>query len=417
MRFLLLLAFLAFIELYAFQALRTLMADWGQWARTLATAIYWSFPVLALGLYFWAQAGPMQQPWKGIFTVLRALVVIAFLSKLLVVLFVLIDDIRRVLWKGAHRAGLVPEFDPGRSRFLSQMAVLVGLAPLATLTYGISRRHAYQVRRVRIPINALPAGLEGLRIVHISDIHSGSFTDHHSVAEAVRLINAQKPDLVFFTGDLVNTLADEALPFVPIFKQIRARYGVYSVFGNHDYGDYHRWPGAEAKAANLRLLEDIHRNQLGWDLLRNEHRTLQINGATLDIIGVDNYSALKRFQKYGDLAKAWQGTRGDLKLLLSHDPTHWELQVVPDFPDIAVTFSGHTHGMQFGIDIPGWIKWSPAQYVYKQWAGLYRKGEQYLYVNRGLGYLAYPGRVGILPEITVVELTGDPDALPSEEIV
>ncbi len=417
MRFLLLLGFLIFIELYAFQALRLLTAEWSPWLRSAATAVYWSFPFLALGLYFWAQHGSLSQPWKGLFTVLRAVVVIAYVSKLLIVAFVLLDDLRRLMWKGAHLAGWVPEFDAGRSRFLSQVGILLGLAPLATLTYGITRRHAYQVRRVRVPVKALPPGLEGLRIVQISDIHSGSFTDNHSVEEAVRLINAQQPDLVFFTGDLVNTRAEEALPFVRVFRRIQARYGVYSILGNHDYGDYYRWPSPEAKAANLRLLEDIHRKQLGWDLLRNEHRSIQIGGATLDIIGVDNYSALKRFQKYGDLAKAHRGTQGQLKLLLSHDPTHWKLQVLPEFPDIAITFSGHTHGMQFGIDIPGWIKWSPAQYVYEQWAGLYQQGEQYLYVNRGLGYLAYPGRVGILPEITVMELTGRPDARPSEEIL
>lgn len=416
MRFVLLLGFLIFIEVYAFQALRLLTADWSTWSRSVVTAAYWSFPLLALVLYLWAQQGAMAQPWRGVFVVLRAMVVIAYASKLLIVLFVLLDDLRRLMWKGAHLAGLVPEFDAGRSRFLSQMGILLGLAPLVTLTYGITRRHAYQVRRVRVPVKGLPSGLEGLRIVQISDIHSGSFTDNHSVEQAVRLINAQQPDLVFFTGDLVNSRAEEALPFVPIFRRIQARYGVFSILGNHDYGDYYRWPSPEAKAANLQLLEDIHRKQLGWDLLRNEHRTIQINGATFDIIGVDNYSALKRFQKYGDLAQAHRGTRSHLKLLLSHDPTHWKLEVVPDFPDIAITFSGHTHGMQFGIDIPGWIKWSPAQYVYEQWAGLYRHGEQYLYVNRGLGYLAYPGRVGILPEITVMELTGRPDAQPQEEI-
>ncbi len=416
MRPIFLLAIIIFVEVYAFQAVRTFTTGWNEWTKQWVHIAYWSFPVLAAVLYLWAQQGPLHQPWKGVFLILRAIVVIAYLSKLLTVLFVFIDDVRRLTWKGAHWAGLVPEFDAGRSRFLNQLALLLGLTPFATLTYGITRRHDYQVRRVCIPIKGLHKGLEGLRIVQISDIHSGSFTDNHAVAAAIRLINAQVPDIVLFTGDLVNATADEALPFVPIFRKIRARYGVFSILGNHDYGDYHHWPNAEAKAANMRLLEHIHKRQLGWNLLRNEHQSVFINGAQLDIIGVDNYSALRRFQKYGDLAKAWQGTSGDLKILLSHDPTHWELQVL-DYPDIAITFSGHTHGMQFGIDIPGWIKWSPAQYVYKQWAGLYQKDHQFLYVNRGLGYLAYPGRVGILPEITLVELTGDTTTPPTEEVL
>ncbi|MCB0641956.1 MAG: metallophosphoesterase, partial [Phaeodactylibacter sp.] len=262
-----------------------------------------------------------------------------------------------------------------------------------------------KVHRTNVAIRNLPAELSGLRIVQISDIHSGSFTFKEPVRHAIELINKEQADLVFFTGDLVNNTADETEPYLDVFDKIQSRFGVFSVLGNHDYGDSVRWGSAAEKAANLNRLKDIHKG-LGWDLLVNEHRLIPIRGAQVAVIGVENYSAKARFPKCGDLSKAYAGCAGlPLQLLLSHDPSHWEEQVLKDYPEIQLTFSGHTHGMQFGVEIPGWIKWSPIQYMYKQWAGLYRQGEQFLYVNRGLGFLGYPGRVGILPEITVLELT------------
>ncbi len=288
---------------------------------------------------------------------------------------------------------------------MAQLGMLLGGLPFVTLIYGILRnRHRYKVFNELIPIEGLPNALEGLRIVQISDIHSGSFTQKEPLRKAIDLINAQKADLVFFTGDLVNSVAAEMEAFVDVFDKIRARFGVYSIVGNHDYGDYVRWENVLDKKQNFTLLKDIHQ-RLGWDLMLNEHRMLEVNGEQVAIIGVENYSAHPRFPKYGDLQKAYQGTEAaTLKLLLSHDPTHWEDEVVTEFKDIALTFSGHTHGFQFGLEIPGWIKWSPAKYIFKQWAGLYREGTQFLYVNRGFGFLGYPGRVGILPEITLIEL-------------
>jgi predicted MPP superfamily phosphohydrolase len=203
----------------------------------------------------------------------------------------------------------------------------------------------------------------------------------------------------------VNNRAEEMEPFLDVFDKIRAKHGVYSVLGNHDYGDYVPWSSPEEKAANLDTLKGMQA-QMGWKLLLNEHQLLNIRGEQVAVIGVENYSTHMRFPKYGDLKRAVQGTEeARLKLLLSHDPSHWESQVITEHPDIDLTFSGHTHGMQCGVEIPGWFKWSPVQYVYKQWAGLYRQGRQHLYVNRGLGFLGYPGRVGILPEITVLELS------------
>jgi predicted MPP superfamily phosphohydrolase len=286
---------------------------------------------------------------------------------------------------------------------LSKFAIFLGALPFVTMSYGIIRnRHRYNVIRETITLKNLPKALDGLRIVQFSDVHSGSFTDTEPVKKAIELINAQNPDLVFFTGDLVNTKADEMDDYLTVFDKIKAKIGIFSVTGNHDYGDYGRWDSSEEKIANFERLKGHHKT-LGWDLLMNENRILEINGEKLAIIGVENYSGKPQFSKYGKLDKAYEGTQNvPVKLLLSHDPTHWEAQIL-NYKDIDITFSGHTHGTQFGIEIPG-LRWSPAQYIYKQWAGLYQEGQQYLYVNRGLGYLGYPGRVGILPEITVIEL-------------
>jgi predicted MPP superfamily phosphohydrolase len=221
---------------------------------------------------------------------------------------------------------------------------------------------------------------------------------------SVEMINELKPDIVFFTGDLVNSKAEEMDDYIDIFDKIEAPHGVYSILGNHDYGDYHRWPNEEEKQANFENLKDQHK-KLGWKLLLNEHVQVNIGDSTLGVIGVENYSASNRFHKYGDMAKSVDGmSPSDVKILLSHDPSHWTDQIITNYSDVDLTLSGHTHGFQFGVEIPGYIKWSPAQYMYKQWAGLYQKGRQYLYVNRGLGFLGYPGRVGILPEITFLTL-------------
>jgi len=218
------------------------------------------------------------------------------------------------------------------------------------------------------------------------------------------MVNKCKPDLVLFTGDLVNSRSEEINDYFDIFNKVEARFGVYSVLGNHDYGDYTQWPSDEAKKANFHDMIQAHKT-LGWDLLMNENRLLKVGDANLSLIGVENYSALRQFPKYGDLKKAYSGTDGaDLKILMSHDPSHWDLEINTKYKDIALTLAGHTHGFQFGIEIPGWIKWSPSQYMYKEWAGLYKEANQYLYVNRGLGFLGYPGRVGILPEITELTL-------------
>ncbi|MEL6392690.1 MAG: metallophosphoesterase, partial [Bacteroidota bacterium] len=294
------------------------------------------------------------------------------------------------------------KFDPGRSRFMAKAALALGAVPFGVLTYGMARNgFRYRLHEQDVPIAGLPEELNGLKIVQISDIHSGTWTDDAPVHKAVELINEQAADLVCFTGDLVNSLASEMAPFVETFSQIKAKYGVYSVMGNHDYGDYYNFNSPDGYDNNRQEFFETHR-AMGWDLLMNENRLIDVNGRKLAMIGVENWSALRRFPRKGDLAAARIGTEeADVRVLMSHDPTHWEAQVLDT--DIDLTLSGHTHGFQFGIEIPG-FKWSPAKFMYKQWAGIYKQGQQWLYVNRGLGCLVYPGRVGILPEVTVLKL-------------
>lgn len=405
MRFLIFTGILLAIDLYAFQAFRSLAQGWPAPVRHIITGVYWSVPAFLLLFILASQAGYAETWPKPFTTFARSFLFIVYFSKLLIASVVLADDLRRAgLWIYEKAAGK-EAFDLGRSRFLSNLGLVLGGLPFLTLSYGILRNpYRYKLYRESVQLEDLPEALHGLRIVQISDIHSGSLLYKEPVKAAVELINAQKPDLVFFTGDLVNNVATEMDAFLDVFDKIEARYGVYSVLGNHDYGDYVGWPSPEAKAENMEKLKAVHK-RLGWQLLLNENRILSINGAEVAVIGVENYSSHMRFPKHGDLAKACQGAgRVALKLLLSHDPSHWSSQVTSMFKDIHITFSGHTHGMQFGVEIPGFIKWSPIQYVYKEWAGLYRAGKQWLYVNRGLGFLGYPGRVGILPEVTLLEL-------------
>ena len=405
MRFFFLLAFLLAIDIYAFQAFRTLAQHWSATARTILYSLFWMVPLLTLFYVLASNIGWTAEWGKTTKTFLQTFLFIFYLSKFLIIPLLLVDDVRRLATMAYHGLSGEQPFDPSRSRFITQMGIFLAAIPFLSLTYGVLRNaYRYRVFQKTLHLDDLPEALDGLRIVQISDIHSGSFTFVDPVRNAIDLINAQQPDLVFFTGDLVNSRADEMDPFLDVFDKIEAKHGVYSVLGNHDYGDYHPWDSQEAKAANFQKLKDTHR-RLGWDLLMNEHRQVEINGERVAVIGVENYSAHHRFPKYGDLHSAYQGAeQAGLKLLLSHDPTHWREQVVSEFKDIALTFSGHTHGMQFGVEVPGWFKWSPIKYVYKDWAGLYQDGRQHLYVNRGLGFLGYPGRVGILPEITVMEL-------------
>ncbi|MFO7371273.1 MAG: metallophosphoesterase [Bacteroidales bacterium] len=292
-----------------------------------------------------------------------------------------------------------------RSQFISRSALVLGGIVTAGLGYGMTNKYRYRIRQIQVKLHNLPQALKGMRIVQLSDIHAGGLFDKEAIAAGIDMVEELKADLVLFTGDLVNYRAAEVEPFLDIFGRLQAPLGVYSVLGNHDYGDYLTWPSEAEKQADFQELLNFQR-QMGWQVLRNEHRILSFNNCSFALIGAENWSTHHRFHKYGNLQKAMEGldaTELPLQILMSHDPSHWDAEVRPSYPGIGLTLSGHTHGMQLGINTP-MVKWSPSQYLYKQWAGLYTTGYQHLYVNTGFGSIGYDGRLGILPEITVVEL-------------
>lgn len=303
-----------------------------------------------------------------------------------------------------NRDKILPKNGISRAEFLGRSAIIASAIPFVTMGYGlITGAHDYKIRRQRLIIPHLPPEFEGLRIGQISDIHCGSTFNKTAMAGGINMLLAEKPDVIFYTGDLVNYATHEVNEYIDIFSKVKADLGVYSTLGNHDYGDYRSWPSLKAKKQNFNDMLKAH-GTLGWDLLLDKSRIIEKNGSSLAIIGVENWGA-GRFQKYGDLQQAYQGaTSADVKLLLSHDPTHWSSKVLPGYPDIDVTFSGHTHGFQMGIEV-GSFRWSPSQYMYEHWAGLYQEGNQQLYVNRGFGTLGFPARVGMPPEITIFELS------------
>ena len=292
---------------------------------------------------------------------------------------------------------------PSRRRFVSLIGMGVAAIPFAGMIYGMLwGRYNYRVVKHTLYFDDLPEAFDGYRVVHISDIHSGSFDNAEKVQYGMDMINAQQGDVIFFTGDLVNNKAEEMRPWIAHFKQLHAKDGVYSVLGNHDYGDYVQWDSPDEKAKNLEALKQIHQ-QLGFCLLNNESVFLSRGQQRIAVVGVENWG--QGFVKKGNLKQALsQVDKKDFKILLSHDPTHWQYEVLKDPNFIHLTLSGHTHGMQFGIEIPGVIKWSPAGWRYKYWGGVYKEKDRYINVNRGFGYLAFPGRVGMPPEITVIEL-------------
>jgi predicted MPP superfamily phosphohydrolase len=333
-----------------------------------------------------------------------------FLSKLVAALFFLVDDVRRIfqwiiqfVFPATKTITGDSDNTVTRSAFLSWVGLMTGGGLFTALLYGFRNKYRYQVERLKLSYPNLPASFKGLKIVQVSDIHSGSFTDKEAVMRGVQKVLNEKPDLILFTGDLVNDRAIEMHEWMEVFSQLKAPMGVYAVFGNHDYGDYIQWESAEAKVKNLENLKKVHA-QLGWRLMMNEHIAIEKDGHHIALLGIENWSAFGRFTKYGKMHEAYAGTEEySFKILMSHDPSHWDAEVTKLYKDIDLTLSGHTHGMQFGVEVPG-FKWSPVQYFYKRWAGLYEKDKQKLYVNRGFGFIGYPGRVGILPEITVIEL-------------
>jgi predicted MPP superfamily phosphohydrolase len=399
------------LDTYVFQAIKMVSNAASPRTKTIIYSIYWAISILAIiGFLIFVLTGPDFLPRK-VRTYLFATVIGLFLGKLIAVIFFLVDDIRRLIqWITGKlffrntEGEQLTEGDISRSAFLSWLGLAAGGTLFGSLVYGFGNKYNYEVKKVKLSFDNLPASFKGLKIVHISDIHCGSFTDKNAVAKGVQKVLNEKPDLILFSGDLVNDKATEMEEYLDVFSKLNAPLGVYSIFGNHDYGDYVSWPiNGVSKEQNLLNLEKVHAD-LGWRLLMNEHVAIEKNGEHIALLGIENWSNKARFPKHGRMDVAYAGAeKYPFKILLSHDPSHWEGQVRPEYPDIDLTLSGHTHGMQFGIEIPG-FHWSPVQYVYKQWAGLYEEEKQKLYVNRGFGFIGYPGRVGILPEITVIEL-------------
>lgn len=386
------------LDIYIYTALRQLILESTSQIKLIVNLVYWSLSFISLSYFITYFAFGTDWLSKSVVLYWRSIAIIGIGSKIPIIAVLAIDDIRRLFtWTINANAS--------RSNFMIKAGLALGSLPFISLIYGLIRNpYRYKLYQSDVGIDNLPSDLHGLRIVQISDIHSGSFTFKEPLKNAIEMINQQKPDLVFFTGDLVNSIASEMEPYIDIFDKIVSKYGIYSVLGNHDYGDYHRWESQADKVANMDRLKAIHK-ELGWQLLLNEHDVVDVNGSSVGIIGVENISGKMHFKIYGDMQKASVNCPDcDVKILLSHDPSHWDKEVTKSYKDVNLTLSGHTHGMQFGIEIPGFIKFSPIQFVYKKWAGLYKEGNQYLYVNRGLGFLGYPGRVGILPEITLLEL-------------
>jgi len=409
--FILLTFVLVAIDWYVWQGLRLATRHFTPATQRWIGGAYWGFTALTLVAYVAMQLLPPDYFGRTTRTFVFAFIAIPYLSKLLAVFILLLDEIRRFFqWVVSFifPAAATPDPVTGdpvipRSEFLASTAVIAGAGLMGTFAFGIlSGAHDYRIRRVTVPLKNLPRAFHGIKIAQLSDIHSGSFFNKTAVKGGVEMLMKEKPDIAFFTGDLVNDRAMEVKDYINIFDKVKAPLGVHSTLGNHDYGDYYQWASPGAKASNLADLKKAHQ-LLGWNLMLDENRSIRVDGEEIGLIGIQNWGS-GNFAKYGNLEKAYQGTeKFPVKILLSHDPSHWRAQVLPGYKDIDLAFAGHTHGMQFGVEI-GKLKWSPVQYRYKEWAGLYEEDEQYLYVNRGFGYLGYPGRVGILPEITIIEL-------------
>ena len=398
------------LDFYVFQAIKAI-APASPKLRMGIFIFYWLIAVAALTVLILLPSINYENWPKKARTYIFATIVGLFFSKLVASIFFIVDDIRRGSMWTIGKLFSNPSLDVSqsaqgitRSNFLTWLGIAVGGGLFGTLVYGFGNKYRYQLNKVSLAFKNLPKNFKGLKIIHISDIHSGSFMDKAAVQKGVEKILAEKPDLILFTGDLVNDRSVEMNEYMDVFSKLRAPLGVFSTLGNHDYGDYVRWESETAKSANLERLKQIH-DELGWRLLMNEHVVVEKGEDAIAILGIENWSARGNFPKYGKMREAHTGSeKYPFKILLSHDPSHWKAEVVTKYKDVDLMLAGHTHGMQFGVEIPG-FRWSPVQYMYKQWAGLYESESQKLYVNRGFGFIGYPGRVGILPEITVIELS------------
>lgn len=410
---LIILGVLLLLDLYVFSAVKTMTV--GLEAQT-RKYIHWAYWLVNISLFAWViflmftmpETGSSPRPFMTFFGVW----VMFFVPKLIIMAVIGAEDVARGV-RAIYAMGYNAISDDAgmslgisRRQFLSRAAGAIALVPFLGIAHGmISGKFRYRVRKETIYFDDLPPAFDGFTITQLSDIHIGSFDpDSHreEVQEGIRLAQAQKSDVFVFTGDLVNNIASEMNPWKKDFSVLKAPYGQYSILGNHDYGDYVAWDSAELKQQNMQELYATHA-EIGFDLLRDEHRVFEKDGQKIYLLGVENWGA-GGFKQAGDLDKALANIPKDgFKLLLSHDPSHFDEKVSKHDTNIHLTMSGHTHGAQFGVEIP-WLKWSPVQFRYNRWAGLYNDAKRYLYVNRGFGFLGFPGRVGIWPEVTVITL-------------
>lgn len=406
MRWIIFFIVFIFLEVYFFQAVRTLTKNKWIFYVNLIVSLLVIFNFVFQFVTDNGSGKVLTHAKSYAFGFLLTLMVL----KLAVLPFIMGEDIIRV-GAGVYNKvfGSKQAFHiPSRRKFVSQLALGVAAIPFVSMLYGMFKgKYDFRVLSYTLEFDDLPDAFHGYKITQISDIHSGSFDNEEKINYAIDLINRQKSNAILFTGDMVNNMASEMLPWKDAFARLEAADGKYSVLGNHDYGDYVDWESLEKKEQNLSELKKIQK-EIGFDLMLNESRFIEKDGQRIALVGVENWGA-GGFKKAGDLKAASRTVdAGDFKILLSHDPSHWEHKVIDDEYHYHLTLSGHTHGMQFGIEIPGWIKWSPVSWRYKYWAGIYKEKGQFINVNRGFGFLAYPGRVGIWPEITVIELKKAP---------
>jgi len=402
-RWIIFIAIFGIIDFYAFQAIKTSFRSKG------VNIIYILVSLFVIGNFIYQIVSTDRS--LGIHLKMNlaiGLFLTLYMPKIVLVCIMFGEDVFRVpqaLFRYFTEGGNAEStgYMPSRRQFVSHIALGLAAIPFASFLYGmVVGKYNFKVLKYTLHFDDLPDAFDGYTITQISDIHSGSFDNKEKIEYAVDLVNEQESDVILFTGDLVNNKASEMLPWKATFSKLNAKDGMYSILGNHDYGDYVRWDSDEAKKKNLEELGNIHK-EIGFDLLKNESRFITKEGQRIALVGVENWG--KGFKQKGDLAKAASDIESnDFKILMSHDPSHWQHEVIKDDYHYHLTLSGHTHGMQFGIEIPGWIKWSPVKWRYKYWAGVYKEKGQYINVNRGFGFLAFPGRVGIWPEITVIEL-------------
>lgn len=402
-------------DIYAYKGLKILAAGiTNPFVKPFLKIIFWLIPLLLISVVFYVSYIRQADTDPRIFNSYYYIIGFAFLiylPKLVFILFHLLEDIIHAIialsgkftyWAGKHQSRISAK-RAKRWTLLSKTGIVIALIPFLAIIYGmVIGRFDFRVTNISIRHESVPEAFDGFRIIHISDLHIGSFYGYEKqIKKAVELIKKEKPDLIVFTGDLVNNFSSEAAGFIDVLSEMSAPYGMFSILGNHDYGDYYQWATPYRKQENMELMYDIH-NRIGFRLLLNESDSVEAGGQKIAVVGVENWG-VPPFPQYGDLDKASAGTEDfPFRILLTHDPSHWDAEVLGK-TDIEITLAGHTHGMQVGLEV-GNIKWSPGKLKYPRWGGLYEENGQYLYVNRGLGFIAFPGRIGMPPEITVIEL-------------